>query len=89
MLGNIVLGNDVKVGAGSVVVHSVSDGSTVVGIPGRVVKTRSGLGPLEHGRVAECAESEGVDLEKLNDRFHELEALIHLLLEERVGEGRG
>ena len=89
VLGNIVLGNDVKVGAGSVVVHSVQDGATVVGIPGRVVKTRSAIGPLEHGRVAECAEPEGLDLEKVNDRVHELEALIHLLLEERVGEGRG
>src|SRR5436305_10093565 len=46
VLGNIKLGDEVKVGAGSVVVHSVADGSTVVGIPGRVVKARSKtLGP--------------------------------------------
>jgi serine O-acetyltransferase len=90
VLGNIVLGDDVKVGAGSVVVHSVPNESTVVGIPGRVVKSRgAALGPLEHGRVAECAESEDVALENLHDRIHELEALIHLLLEERVGQGRG
>ena len=37
VLGNIVLGNWVRVGAGSVVVRSVPDHSTVVGIPGRVV----------------------------------------------------
>lgn len=90
VLGNISLGDDVKVGAGSVVVHSVPAGSTVVGIPGKVVKTHGeALGTLEHGRVAESAESEMGDLEHLNDRIRELEALLRLLLEERVGQGRG
>jgi serine O-acetyltransferase len=90
VLGNIRLGDDAKVGAGAVVVHSVPDGATVVGIPGRVVKTRSEtLGVLEHGQIAACAESEPADLEQLNDRIGELEALIRLLLEERVGQARG
>jgi serine O-acetyltransferase len=90
VLGNIGLGPDVKVGAGSVVVHSVPAGATVVGIPGKVVKTRNeGLGVLEHGRVAACGESEPADLEQVNDRIRELEALIRLLLEERVGQARG
>ncbi|HZS56026.1 MAG TPA: serine O-acetyltransferase [Bryobacteraceae bacterium] len=90
VLGNIMLGDDVKVGAGSVIVHSVPAGSTVVGIPGKVVKGRAeALGTLEHGRVAECAETEVADLEQMNDRIRELEALLRLLLEERVGEGRG
>ncbi len=90
VLGNIELGADAKVGAGSVVVHSVPAGATVVGIPGKVVKTRSdGLGVLEHGRVAACGESEPADLEQVNDRIRELEALIRLLLEERVGQARG
>ena len=35
VLGNIRIGEYVKIGAGSVVVHSVPDNSTVVGIPGR------------------------------------------------------
>lgn len=90
VLGNIELGDDVKVGAGSVVVHTVPAGATVVGIPGKVVKTRNeGLGVLEHGRVAACGESEPADLEQVNDRIRELEALIRLLLEERVGQARG
>ena len=90
VLGNITLGDDVRVGAGSVVVHSVPNGSTVVGIPGKVVRTRAGaMGTLEHGRVAECAEAELPDLEQMNDRIRELEALLRLLLEERVGDGRG
>jgi serine O-acetyltransferase len=90
VLGNITLGNDVRVGAGSVVVHSVSPGSTVIGIPGRVVRTRSeAIGVLEHGRVAASGETEPADLEQVADRIRELEALIRLLLEERVGQGRG
>ncbi len=90
VLGNIKLGDGVKVGAGSVVVHSVPDGSTVVGMPARVLKARAeALGTLEHGRVAEAAESEPADLEQLTDRLRELEALLRLLLEDRVGESRG
>ena len=90
ILGGITLGDDVKVGAGSVVVHSVPEGATVVGIPGRVVRGRAeAIGVLEHGRVAACGETEPADLEQLTDRVRELEALIGLLLEERVGQGRG
>ncbi|MGI8960691.1 MAG: serine O-acetyltransferase [Bryobacteraceae bacterium] len=90
ILGDIILEDDVKVGAGSVVVHSVPAGSTVVGIPARVVKARAeGLGTLEHGRVAACAEGEIGDMEQLSDRIRELEALLRLLLDDRVGQGRG
>jgi serine O-acetyltransferase len=90
VLGNIVLEHDVKVGAGSVVVHSVPAGSTVVGIPARVVKGRAeALGTLEHGRVAASAEAEIADMEQLGDRIRELEALLRLLLDERVGQARG
>jgi serine O-acetyltransferase len=90
VLGNIRLGDDVKVGAGSVVVHAVPDGATVVGIPAKVVRARSeGLGVLEHGRVMACGESEASDFEQVRDRIGELEALIRLMLEERVGQSRG
>src|ERR1700679_3429721 len=37
ILGNIRIGDHAKVGAGSVVIRSVPDHSTVVGVPGRVV----------------------------------------------------
>jgi serine O-acetyltransferase len=90
VLGDIILGDDVKVGAGSVVVHSVPDGATVVGIPAKVVRTPSQvLGALEHGRVAAAAEIEASDIEQLSDRIRQLEALIGLLLEDRVGQSRG
>src|ERR1700687_2351037 len=52
VLGNIRIGNFVKVGAGSVVIRSVPDYSTVVGIPGRVVRARFNLtDDLEHGKL--------------------------------------
>lgn len=90
VLGNIRLGDDVRVGAGSVVVHSVLDGATVVGIPGRVVKTRDEvIGALDHGRVAACGESEANEMEQMQDKIRELEALMALLLEERMGQARG
>src|ERR1039457_6331317 len=38
VLGSIRIGNNVKIGAGSVVVHPVPDYSTVVGVPGRIVR---------------------------------------------------
>src|SRR5581483_8898486 len=52
ILGNINVGNYVKVGAGSVVIRSVPDYSTVVGIPGRIVRARHDVEDnLEHGRL--------------------------------------
>jgi len=38
ILGSITIGDDSKIGAGSVVLKDVPSNSTVVGIPGRVVK---------------------------------------------------
>ena len=37
VLGNINIGNIVKIGAGSVVLKYISDNSTVVGVPGRII----------------------------------------------------
>jgi serine O-acetyltransferase len=52
ILGNIQIGDHVKVGAGSVVVHPVPPHFTVVGVPGRVVKDpESPWEPLEHGQL--------------------------------------
>ena len=41
VLGNIRIGNNVNIGASSVVLKTMPDYATVVGVPGRVVKTRS------------------------------------------------
>lgn len=41
VLGNITIGNDSKIGAGSVVLKDIPSYSTVVGIPGRIVKRKN------------------------------------------------
>lgn len=38
VLGNILIGENVKIGANSVVLNNIEDNSTVVGIPGKVVR---------------------------------------------------
>ena len=38
VLGPFHVGNDVKIGSGSVVLKEIPDGCTVVGVPGRVVR---------------------------------------------------
>ncbi len=51
-LGDITIGDDSRVGAGSVVIKTVPPGSTVVGIPGRTVGDHHGpVIDLEHGNL--------------------------------------
>ncbi|MBV8818942.1 MAG: serine O-acetyltransferase [Acidobacteriaceae bacterium] len=85
VLGNIRVGNYVKVGAGSVVIRPVPDYATVVGIPGRVVRSsRSGSeDQLEHGRLPD---PEGQLIEDLTRRVEELETQLKALVEERLTE---
>ena len=79
VLGSIRIGDDVKIGAGSVVVHPVPDGATVVGIPGRVVRTRREAGGLlEHGNLPD---PEGQDIEELKQRIAQLETQLRQLAE--------
>jgi len=83
VLGNIRIGDNVKIGAGSVVVHAVPDHSTVVGVPGRVVRVRPEGGPLEHGRLPD---PEGQAIDDLARRVKELEDLVRALASEREAE---
>jgi len=69
VLGNIRVGNHVKIGAGSVVVHAVPDHSTVVGIPGKLVKGVT-KGQLDHGRLPD---PERLLVEKLSQRVEDLQ----------------
>src|SRR5689334_1950225 len=81
VLGNIRIGSHVKVGAGSVVVYPVPDHSTVVGIPGRVVRSRTENDVLEHGKLPD---PEGQAMEDLAKRVEELEGHLRMLLAERL-----
>jgi serine O-acetyltransferase len=91
VLGNIKIGDHVKIGAGSVVVHAVPDCSTVVGIPGRVVR-RGGVSVteendvLEHGRLPD---PEGQAIEELVQRVAELEQQVRKLAERATVAGAG
>ena len=52
LLGDIVIGDGVRVGANSVVVKSVPAGRTAVGVPGRIVgQEESTAEVLEHGNL--------------------------------------
>ena len=83
VLGNISIGDHVKVGAGSVVVKSVPDHSTVVGVPGRVVRMHEEpYEELEHGKLPD-PEAQAID--DLSRRVEQLESLVRSLSEDRVG----
>ena len=52
VLGNIMIGTGARIGAGSVVIDSVPEHSTVVGIPGRIVQQKVYIdGQLQHNRI--------------------------------------
>jgi serine O-acetyltransferase len=88
VLGSIRIGNNVKIGAGSVVVRPVPDHSTVVGVPGRVVRQRGALeGVLDHGMLPD---PEGQEIGDLKQRVAELETLVRALAarEDRSAVGR-
>jgi serine O-acetyltransferase len=61
------------------VVHPVPDHSTVVGIPGRVVRMRTQDGELEHGKLPDPT---GQALEDLGNRVAELEAMLRQVIAE-------
>ncbi len=87
ILGNIRIGDFVKVGAGSVVVRPVPDHSTVVGVPGRVVGDGGDMytGPLEHGTLPD---PEGQAIDDLSRRVEQLESMIQALLHETIPSKR-
>jgi len=85
ILGNIMIGSHTKIGAGSVVIRSVPDNSTVVGVPGRVVRTRVDSGDLEHGTLPD---PEGQLIDDLTKRIEQLEAQIKLLADDRLAQRR-
>ncbi len=77
-LGAITIGDGARIGSGSVVVKSVPPGTTVVGIPGRIVEDRHKLlVDLEHGKlpdpVAEAIRLVLREQEKLGERLKKLE----------------
>ena len=72
ILGNIVIGKGSKIGANSVVVKDVPPYSTVVGIPGKVIK-RKDYTPLAHNKLPDI---EKELFEYLMDRIKILEEAL-------------
>jgi len=79
VLGSIVIGENSKVGAGSVVLKEVPPNSTVVGIPGRVVITNGVKVTNKHDHhnipdpVAEKCDDLESEIRRLKVRLDELE----------------
>lgn len=70
VLGNIVIGDRVRIGAGSVILRDVPSNTTVVGIPGRVIRdNNSNNNALAHGKVRD------VEAEVIRALFERVKAL--------------
>ncbi len=74
VLGNITIGDYVRIGAGSVVVEDVPEHSTVVGVPGRIVHRAvvDKQGNLMHNRIPDPIKCE----------INKLKAEVEILKEE-------
>ena len=74
VLGDIYIGTNTRIGAGSVVVKNVEANSTVVGIPGRVVhQSGTKINPLAHSALPD---TEATVIRNLMDRIDQLENQI-------------
>lgn len=81
VLGAIEIGDDARIGSGSVVINPVPKGATVVGVPGRIAEAKEPkvkpLIDLEHGRLPDpVAEAVNILVKKqqeLEERIRRLE----------------
>ena len=73
-----------KIGAGSVVVHSVPNNSTVVGVPGEIIRRETRKTPtltLDHGDLPD-------PIEELKERIRALQKEVENLEEKLRGRAR-
>jgi serine O-acetyltransferase len=79
LLGNIIVGDNCRVGAGSVVLRSVPDNATIVGVPGHIV--------LRNGKRVVISDPKEIS-DPMSDVFVRLAAEVHEIreqLQERTG----
>ncbi len=78
VLGNIEIGSNSRIGAGSVVIDNVPENSTVIGVPGRIVKQKLLIqGQLMHNRIPDPITCQlnrlKYEIEDLKEKIKELE----------------
>jgi len=93
VLGAITVGDEVRIGSGSVVTRPVPPGTTVVGIPGRVVENHhQPPADLEHAKlpdpVAEAIKLVLEEQEEIHQRLKRLESLSMIVAPKDSWEGR-
>ena len=93
ILGSFTIGDNSKVGAGSVVLEEVPPNSTVVGIPGRVVKRNNMSLPqetMDHGHLPDPVREDIQQLQNANteliNRVLELESRLNKIEKETDDE---
>lgn len=71
VLGNIIIGENARIGSGSVVIKDVPEGTTMVGIPARVASTTHG-DKLEHNLIPDylmdCLKKLEAEIEELKSK---------------------
>ena len=80
VLGPFTVGDDVKIGSGSVVLKEVPSGCTVVGIPGTIVK-RYGKSTTQDMNQVDLPDPVAVEIECLRRRIVHLEQIIRQMHE--------
>lgn len=80
LLGSIEIGDDVKVGAGSVVVQPVPAYATVVGVPGRVVAIRN----ADSGTMEKLPDPMAEAVLALKEQLHDIKKRLAALEGEHV-----
>ncbi len=83
ILGNITIGDDVRIGAGSVVVKDVPPDCTVVGVPGKIVKqggVRVDLADvLDHNNLPDVMQER---MDRMEKEIAELRSLCEALVKD-------
>ena len=80
VLGSITVGRNSKIGAGSVVLKDVPPYSTVVGIPGRVVKSHRSDAPSRELNQTNLPDPVAIELETIRTEYQKLEHQLEELM---------
>ncbi len=86
ILGNIKIGDNSVIGAGSVVIKDVPPDSTVVGVPGRIVKHKGRRIPLinlDHGDLPDPI------IERLEEFRKEIDSIEKIIQQGKIKKIRG